>query len=223
MTPGGTPNISNGISSPKAGVAITPVKWLELFANYGQGFRSIDVPAGVDRQSGTPAVPDCQHRKAESSSPSIGSSFLPATGTRTPGTKVFRKPRTSRNIPRQGAAGMASIIDGRYYVSRIPSTTSRCLRISAGVRARLIDAAPSFYVPNVPTYVANVGVDFNVATVNAQTLSGSAYVTFIGKKYLTQDGRSRRRPFRASRASSPIPGRRAGRSSPRRLGIRETG
>ena len=45
ITPGGTPNISNGIASPKAGVAITPVKWLELFANYGEGFRSIDVPA----------------------------------------------------------------------------------------------------------------------------------------------------------------------------------
>ena len=57
-----------------------------------------------------------------------------------------------------------------------------------GVRARLIDAAPSFFVPNVPNYVANIGIDFNVATVNAQTLSGSAYVTFVGKKNLTQDG-----------------------------------
>jgi hypothetical protein len=40
----------------------------------------------------------------------------------------------------------------------------------------------------VPTYTANVGVDFDMATINAQRLSGSAYVTFVGKKYMTQDG-----------------------------------
>ena len=44
LAPGAAPNISPSIASPKFGVAITPVRWLELFANYGEGFRSIDVP-----------------------------------------------------------------------------------------------------------------------------------------------------------------------------------
>ena len=35
------------------------------------------------------------------------------------------------------------------------------------VRALLVDAAPSFYVPNVPQYVANVGINADIATWNA--------------------------------------------------------
>jgi hypothetical protein len=56
------------------------------------------------------------------------------------------------------------------------------------VRALLLDSAPSLYVPNVPKYVANVGIDFDVAMPEDRRLSGTAYVSFIGKKNLTQDG-----------------------------------
>lgn len=58
----------------------------------------------------------------------------------------------------------------------------------SGVRARLLDAAPSFVVPNVPDYVANIGIDADIAQHNAERLSAAAYVTFVGRKNLTQDG-----------------------------------
>ena len=60
-------------------------------------------------------------------------------------------------------------LDARYYVIKDPVDSVSLFANFGGVRARLLDAAPSFYVPNVPNYVANVGIDFNVATVNAQT------------------------------------------------------
>jgi hypothetical protein len=64
-----------------------------------------------------------------------------------------------------------------------------------GVQALLQDAVPSPYVPNVPSHVANVGVDFNVPTWRAQRLSGDAYISFIGPKHLTRDGLLSTSPF----------------------------
>ena len=194
ITPGGTPNISNGITSPKVGVAITPVKWLELFANYGQGFRSIDVPLElignpgiqpfkvVSREGGIQFTFDRFRLLASYwTTDSQNESFQAAPGL--PVTFLGKARRDGYDL------------DGRFFVVREAVSDISLFANFSHVRARLLDAAPSFFVPNVPAYVANVGVDFNVATVNAQTLSGSAYVTFVGKKNLTQDGLITTSPF----------------------------
>ncbi|MFZ5714891.1 MAG: TonB-dependent receptor [Bradyrhizobium sp.] len=186
-TPGGTPNLSNGIASPKAGVAITPFKWLELFANYGEGFRSIDVPAElignpgiqpfriVSREGGVQFTFDRFRLLASYwTTDSANEAFQAA-----PGLPVTFLGKARRN---------GYDVDARWFVIKDPVNNVSLFANYGGVSARLVDAAPSYFVPNVPSYVANVGVDFNVATVNAQVLSGSAYVTFVGKKNLTQDG-----------------------------------
>src|SRR5205814_923842 len=86
-------------------------------------------------------------------------------------------------------------LDARLFLIKDPVNNVSVFANYGGVRARLLDAAPSFFIPNVPTYVANIGIDFNVATINTQVLSGSAYVTFVGKKNLTQDGLITTSPF----------------------------
>lgn len=194
ITPGGTPNISNGITSPKVGVAITPVRWLELFANYGQGFRSIDVPLElignpeiqpfkvVSREGGIQFIFDRFRFLASYwTTDSQNESFQAAPGL--PVTFLGKARRDGFDL------------DGRFFVIQEPANSISLFANFSHVRARLLDAAPSFFVPNVPDYVANVGVDFNVATANAQALSGSAYVTFVGKKNLTQDGSITTSPF----------------------------
>ena len=187
VTPFGTPNISNGITSPKVGVAITPVKWLEFFANYGQGFRSIDVPAEL---IGNPGI---QPFKIVSREVGVQLTFdrikfLASYWTTDSENEAFQA-APGLPVTFLGKAQRDGFdIDGRVFVIKDPVNNVSLFANYSGVRARLIDAAPSFFVPNVPTYVANVGIDFNVATVNAQMLSGSAYVTFVGKKNLTQDG-----------------------------------
>lgn len=187
VTPGGTPNISNGISSPKVGVAITPVSWLEFFANYGQGFRSIDVPAEL---IGNPGI---QPFKIVSREGGVQFSFdrfrfLASYWTTDSENESFQA-APGLPVTFLGKAQRDGFdIDGRFYVVKDSINNVSLFANYGGVRARLIDAAPSYFVPNVPNYVANVGIDFSVATVNAQMLSGSAYVTFVGKKNLTQDG-----------------------------------
>lgn len=187
VTPGGTPDIAPGIASPKFGVDVTPVRWLELFANYGQGFRSIDVPLEL---IGNPGIQPFRIVSTEAgvhvnfdrfrfladywTTDSQNESFQAAPGL--PVTFLGKARRDGFDL------------DGRAYVVRDRDNEISLFANYGGVRARLLDAAPSFFVPNVPSYVANVGVDFKVATGRAQSLSGSAYITFVGRKNLTQDG-----------------------------------
>ena len=86
--------------------------------------------------------------------------------------------------------------EGRLHVFKTAADKVSLFANYSPVEAQLIDSAPSFHVPNVPVYVANVGVDFDIATVNEQRLSGEAYVSFIGKKYMTQDGLLTTSPYK---------------------------
>lgn len=194
LTPGGTPDIANGIASPKFGVAITPVGWLELFANYGQGFRSIDVPLEL---VGNPGIQPFRIVSTE------GGAQLTFDRFRLLGDYWTTD---SQNESFQAAPGLPVTflgharrdgfdLDGRFQIVREPGRDIALFANYGGVRARLLDAAPSFDVPNVPSYVANVGVDFDLVTRQAQRLSGTAYITFVGKKNLTQDGLLTTQPF----------------------------
>ena len=195
LNSGGTPNINPSIASPKFGVAITPLAWLEFFANYGQGFRSVDVPLEL---IGNPGIQPFRIVSTEGgvqfkfdrfrfladywTTDSANESFQAAPGL--PVTFLGKARRDGFDL------------DGRFYAVKDGVNAVSLFANYGGVRARLLDAAPSFFVPNVPSYVANVGIDFNVATVNAQRLSGSAAITFVGRKNLTQDGLITTQPYR---------------------------
>lgn len=194
LNPGGTPNTSYGVTTPKFGLAITPVKWLELFANYGQGFRSIDVPLEL---IGNPGIQPFKVSSVEGgvqftsdrfrvlvdywTTRSENESFQPAPGL--PVTFLGKAERDGFDL------------DARFMVVKEANTGVAVFANYSGVRARLLDAAPSFYVPNVPAYVANLGVEFSTTTANARTFSGLAYVTFVGQKYISQDGLLTTSPF----------------------------
>ena len=194
LAPGATPNISNGITSPKVGVAIVPVGWLELFANYGQGFRSVDVPLEL---IGNPGIQPFKLASTEGGGQITFDRFrLLGTYWTTdaenesfqaaPGLPVSFLGRTRR----QGFD-----IDGRFYAVKEGADTVSLFATYTGVSTSILDTPFPEYVPNVPNYVANVGVEFNVGTVNAQRVSGSAYMTFVGKKFLTQDGQITTSPY----------------------------
>lgn len=194
IAPGTTPNVSNGITSPKVGVAVTPVQWLELFANYGHGFRSIDVPLELIPN------PGLQPFKIVSME---GGGQLTFERFRLLGTYWTTE---SQNESFQAAPGLPVTflgrtrrqgfdIDGRFHVVKDGADIVSLFANYSGVSTEILGTQLTNYVPNVPKYVANVGVEFNVGTVNAQRLSGSAYVTFVGKKFLAQDGQITTSPY----------------------------
>lgn len=187
LAPGATPNIAPSIASPKLGVAITPVRWLELFANYGQGFRSIDVPLEL---IGNPGIRPFKVTSTEGGAQlrTDRLRFLASYWTTDSENESFQA-APGLPVTFLGKARRQGVdLDGRYDVVRSGTNAVALFANASLISARLLDAAPSFFVPNVPSYVANVGVDFNVAARGLERLSGSAYVTFVGKKNLTQDG-----------------------------------
>jgi outer membrane receptor protein involved in Fe transport len=194
LTPGGTPNIAPGILSPKAGVAITPLAGLELFANYGQGFRSIDVPLEL---IGNPSVRPFKVASLEGGAQLTAGllRLLADIWTSDSRNEIFQ-PAPGLPVTLLGRARREGFdLDGRFALLATPAASVALFANYSGVTARLLDAAPSYYVPNVPDYVANVGLDYSLATRGAERLSGSAYVTFVGRKNLTQDGAITAAPY----------------------------
>ncbi|HUC49583.1 MAG TPA: TonB-dependent receptor [Xanthobacteraceae bacterium] len=194
LTPGDSTNLAPGIWSPKAGVTFIPVKWWDVYVNYGEGFRSID--AATELLGNTTIQPFKVVSKEVGTHLNIGNFVFH--------TDVYWT--HSQNEAFQAAPGLPETflgaadrqgydLDASYYVVNNTANNVSLFANYGEVVATLINSAPSFYVPNVPLYTANVGVDYSVAMRNAERLSGSAFVSFIGHQNLTQDGALMASPY----------------------------
>jgi len=194
LTPSNSTNIYPGIWSPKAGVTLIPVKWWDFYVNYGQGFRSIDAATEL---LGNPTI---QPFKIESEE--VGTHiaidrlvFHADVYTTHSKNEAFQ---AAPGLPETflGAANREGFdLDARYHVFRDAQNDVSLYANYGQVVARLLNAAPSYYVPNVPFYTANIGIDFNVAMRNAERLSGSAFISFVGHQNMTQDGALTASPY----------------------------
>jgi outer membrane receptor protein involved in Fe transport len=194
ITPGNSTNISPGIWSPKAGITLIPFKWLDLYANYGEGFRSIDAATEL---IGNPTIqPFKIESKEVGTHVNIGAVVLHADVYTTHSQNEAFQAAPGLPETLLGAAQRAGYdLDARYYVFRNATNNVSVFGNYGEVVARLLGAAPSYYVPNVPLYVANIGIDYSVVMRNAERLSGSAFVTFVGHQNLTQDGGQTAAPY----------------------------
>ena len=188
LTPANSTNIAPGIWSPKAGVSVTPVSWLELYANYGQGFRSIDAALELIGNPGNQAVQD---RKQGSRRPA---SLRPLHVPRRPLEDQFGErivpggARTAGDVPWAARCARASISRGASMSVKTGADTFRCSPTTARCRRSCSTAhRRSMFRTCRSTWRMSAWISI-VATVNAQRISGEAYVTLVGKKYLTQDG-----------------------------------
>jgi len=187
LIPGDSTTIAPGIWSPKAGVTFIPVKWWDVYLNYGEGFRSID--AVTELIGNTTIQPFKIVSKEVGTHIDIGSFVFHADAYTTHSQNEAFQPAPGLPETFLGAADREGYdIDARYYVVKDPANNVSVFANYGEVVARLVNAAPSFYVPNVPLYTANVGVDYSIAMRNAERLSGSAFVSFIGHQNMTQDG-----------------------------------
>ena len=188
LNPAIEPDITPTILSPKAGVSITPLPWLELYTNYGQGFRSPDAALEL-----VPNYPQAvQPFKIESEE--VGGKIQ--SGPFRLQADVYRT--DAENEAFQPAPGLAVTLigqtrregyelEGRYEVWRDGSSVVAAFANYSAVDAYRLQAAGGF-VPNVPVYTGNLGATFNIARGAGEMLFGEAYINFIGKKFLTEDG-----------------------------------
>lgn len=187
ITPSNSTNISPGIWSPKAGITFIPFNWWDVYVNYGEGFRSID--AATELIGNATIQPFKVQSKEIGTHVDLNRVVLHADAYTT----------HSQNEAFQAAPGLPETLLGaadrdgfdleaRYYVYKNAINNVSLFANYGQVVARLLNAAPSFYVPNVPLYTANIGIDYSVATRDEERLSGLAFVSFIGHQNLSQDG-----------------------------------
>ncbi|MGA4552874.1 TonB-dependent receptor [Methylorubrum aminovorans] len=192
-----SPRVSPNVVSPKGGAALTPFDWLELFANYGQGFRS---PSASSELTGNPRLTPLTIESTEGGGRLVfdrvsllgtvfftdiaNEAFQPA-----PGLPVQNLGKSRRD----GFESEAKILAYREGLDRVAVFANY-----SGVSARLLNGAPSIFVPNVPAFLATIGAEFDVgapASLGPGRLTGAAYLTYTGAKPLTEDGGLRSSPY----------------------------
>ncbi len=189
-----SPSATAHALSPKAGIAVTPFKWLEFFANYGEGFRSPSAVADIAQLD--------QTKPTKIRSKEVGARF---TFERVSLSASLWSAHNS-NESYQAAPGLPTSslgrsrksgvdIEGRYVAWRDDPGSVAVFANFSPVQSVLLDVGASKYVRSTPQYIANVGLDATRILGNGDVISGSAYMTFVGKKYLTQDGALTTKPY----------------------------
>jgi len=188
LNPAIEPDITPGIWSPKAGAAVTPVKWLELYVNYGQGFRSPDAVTELVANYPQRVQPFKIESEEVGGKIQSGGLTVQAALYRTDAENEAFQPAPGLPVTLLGATRREGYdLDARYSVFKDRGSEIALFGNYGAVDAFRLDE-PRTYVPNVPDYTANLGVDFNVAAGGSgERLLGQAYVSFIGRKCLTED------------------------------------
>jgi outer membrane receptor protein involved in Fe transport len=201
LTPAVSPSANLGVASPKAGISITPVRWAEIYANYGQGFRS---PSAVDDLA---TLATAKPTKLTSKEAGVRLNFDRVSFT----ADVWRADNSNEMY--QAAPGLPVLslgqsrkqgvdLEGKVTAYRDDMRQLAIFANYSPTSARLINSGASIYVPSVPQSLLNIGLDYDQRIGNGDKLTATAYVTFVGKKYLTQDGLQTTKPY--SRVSAKV-------------------
>jgi outer membrane receptor protein involved in Fe transport len=198
LDPTASPKASPNVVSPKGGAAATPFDWLELFANYGQGFRS---PSATGELTSNPRLTPQTIESTEGGGRLIldRASLTGTVFSTDIANEIFQ---TAPDLPVQNLGRSRRDgfeIEARYIAYRDGLDRIGIFASYSGVTARLLTGPRAVYVPNVPGYLAKVGAEFNLGSSPwlplASRVTGTAYLTYTGAKPLSEDGRQRTSPF----------------------------
>jgi hypothetical protein len=167
------------------------VSWLEIFANYGEGFRS---PSAVDSIVSATTIKPIKLRSREVGiqlQPTPRFKFLADLWYTTLTQEIFQPtagldPQNLGHSIREGYD-----IEARYYVRQDRQGQASVFINYSQIRAVLTGQALAAFVPNVPSYIIKIGTDIDVplgGDDSPHRVGGQLYVEFIGKKNLTEDG-----------------------------------
>jgi len=197
LNPLDSPTAYPGIASPKIGGAFSPYPWLEIYANYGQGFRSASAVADIIVNDKLGPLKLTSTEAGMGVTPFEGLSFLVNGWNTNISNEVFQPAPglLPQNLGQSHRDGLD--LEGRYtFLNTGPSTVT--LFGNAGlVEARLVNQGAAQYVPNVPAYTATLGIYGAQDIGYYGVLTGSLYVSFIGRKNLTADGALKSSPYQS--------------------------
>ncbi len=191
------PPADTGVWSPKAGISIAPTVWLDVYANYGQSFRSL---RAIDELLTSPSPKPSKLRSQE-----VGIQikqarwyFLADVWSTKFDREVFQ-PAPALPLVNLGHSRREGYdVEGRYAFIQDRRGTAALFANFTQMRAVLLNEGPMEFVPNVPAYILNVGSDVNVRLGGTDTphrLFGLLYGSYYGRQNLTADGVLKTSPY----------------------------
>ena len=186
-----------GVWSPKAGVAVSPVSWLEVYANYGQSFRSL---RAIDELLTSPNAKPSKLRSEEVGIQiQLGRFRFLADGWYTKFDREVFQPAPTLPLQNLGHSLREGYdLEGQYVLKQDPQGKASLFVNFTQMRAVLLNEGPMEFVPNVPAYILNVGSDFDVPVCGVETphrLFGLVYGSYYGRQNLTTDGTLTTSPY----------------------------
>jgi hypothetical protein len=156
--------------------------------NYGQGFRSPDAVTELVPNYPQPVQPFKIASAEVGGKIQSGRFTVQAALYRTNAENEAFQPAPGLPVTLLGATRREGYdLDARYSVLKDRGSEIALFANYSAVDAFRLDKQHT-YVPNVPDYTANLGVDFNVAVGGrGERLLGQAYMSLIGRKCLTED------------------------------------
>jgi outer membrane receptor protein involved in Fe transport len=182
-----------GAFSPKAGITVTPLGGLDVFFNYGEGFRMPNVP---DELRTNPAM---KAQKLVSQEAGVQVDLPMASTLRTTvwHTRQESEIRSVGGVYQNLGASQRDGIDveGRTHLIRDKDDLLSLYASFTRVAAKLINRAPSTKVTDVPDYITTFGGEGRHDFDNGDHLSGSLNIQINGRKYSAEDASIRTKPY----------------------------
>ena len=190
-----------GASQPKAGVVVSPVAGVDLFANFGRGFRT---PSAIGGQELT-IDPSADVAKLETRE--IGVQFNSADGVWHFLVDVYRTKFTNELQTRPAPLPPLSLgpslrdgfdVEGRVRVYQTGNSTLSIFANYSKVKGKLVGrTAAGTDIPDIADYLAKYGFDLALPLPGdpAQVITWSASQVFEGPKSLDPIGIIRTKSF----------------------------
>lgn len=193
MAGGLSSNQDGEVWSPKGGVTVTPVEGLDLFANYGEGFR---LPNITTELRTNPSVAPQKVKSKE-----VGfETHLPASSTLRVSlwhTRQDNELQTINNVTRNigDSRRKGFDIEGRTFLMKEEDRTLDIYASYTRTIAELVDRAPALYVTDVPRTIATLGVEGERRLGNGDSFGGALNVQANGQKWATETGTMHTKPY----------------------------
>lgn len=174
------------VFSPKAGITVTPVAGMDLFANYGEGFRMPNIASEMR----TNPVVGAQKVQSEE----VGVQFqLPLNSTLRGAvwhTWQENELRSVNSVVQNLGDSQRDGFDleGRTFLVKDADSLLSLYASYSRIRAKLVDRYPETKVTDVPNYVAALGIEAEEKLDNGDTVGGSLNVQFYGRKWSATNG-----------------------------------
>lgn len=189
-----SPSVDSGIWSPKLGIAVAPDPNVEIFANYGEGFRSPNATNELlTNRSLEPQKVQSYEIGLKAGGLPLDTVFETSLWQTRQLSEIITVFGVQQNLGESERNGFD--IGIRTPILRDDNQALTFIANTSIVDAELLNRGLSRYVPGVPSHITNVGVEGQIRLPQGNKLGAQMFVQFVGSQYVNETGTVQAEPY----------------------------